>query len=125
VDFRLPGRPPNAADAYLRMIPRSEMDIAIVGSAVSLTLDAGGTCTHARVALGAVAATPLLAAEAADALVGTRLEQGDLEAAGRAAAASARPIDDKRGSAAYRRKLAAVLTKRAARIAAERARSPR
>ncbi len=123
VDFRLPGRPAHSGDAYLRMIPRSEMDIAIVGAAVSLTLDEAGSCTAARVALAAVADTPLLVAAAARALIGTRLEQASLEAAARAASESARPIDDKRGSATYRRKLAAVLTRRAAGIAVERARS--
>lgn len=123
VDFRLPGRPAHSGDAYLRMIPRSEMDIAIVGAAVSLSLDEAGSCTAARVALAAVADTPLLVEAAASALIGTRLEQASLEAAAHAASELARPIDDKRGSAAYRRKLAAVLTRRAARIAVERARS--
>jgi carbon-monoxide dehydrogenase medium subunit len=105
------------------MIPRSEMDIAIVGAAVSLSLDEAGSCTAARVALAAVADTPLLVEAAASALIGTRLEQASLEAAAHAASELARPIDDKRGSAVYRRKLAAVLTRRAARIAVERARS--
>ncbi len=125
VDFLLPERPPHSGDAYLRMIPRSEMDIAIVGAGVSLTLDTAGTCTAARVALGAVAATPLLVAEAANALVGTSVANEALEAAGRAASAAANPIDDKRGNAAYRRKVVGVLTRRAARSALERARGDR
>ncbi len=123
VDFRLPARPAHSGDAYLRMIPRSEMDIAIVGAAVSLSLNEAGACSAARVSLGAVADTPLLVTAAAAALIGTRLEQASLEAAARAATDAARPIDDKRGSATYRRKLAAVLTRRAAGIAADRARS--
>ncbi|MBO0765428.1 MAG: FAD binding domain-containing protein, partial [Hyphomicrobiaceae bacterium] len=58
--FLLPPQPARTADAYLRFIPRTEMDIAVVGAGVCLTLDAGGTCTAARVALGAVAPRPLL-----------------------------------------------------------------
>lgn len=121
VDFRLPARPPRSSDAYLRMIPRTEMDIAIVGVGVSLTLDEGGTCTAARVVLGAVAATQLLVEEAAAALIGTTLDDAALDAAGAASAAAARPIDDKRGTVDYRRKVAGVLTRRAAKIARDRA----
>src|SRR6185295_12493202 len=69
VSFTLPPRPPGSADAYLRMIPRSEMDSAVVGCGVSLSLE-GGVCTAARVALGAVAPTVLLVEEAAKALIG-------------------------------------------------------
>jgi CO dehydrogenase flavoprotein C-terminal domain/[2Fe-2S] binding domain len=65
VAFHLPKRPPRSADAYLRFIPRTEMDIAVVGAAVSLTLDAGGVCSDARVVLGAVAPTAILLSEAA------------------------------------------------------------
>src|ERR1700719_4036617 len=60
VECRLPKRPPRSADAYLRFIPRTEMDIAVVGAGISVTLDAGGVCRDAREALGAVAPTPLL-----------------------------------------------------------------
>jgi carbon-monoxide dehydrogenase medium subunit len=121
VDFHLPPRPALSGDAYLRMIPRSEMDIAIVGSAVSLTLDADGKCTDARVALGAVAATPLRVDAAAAALVGTRLDDDALQAAAAAASAAASPIDDKRGTIEYRKKVAGVLTRRAAKTAYARA----
>ena len=58
--FLLPAKPARTSDAYLRFIPRTEMDIAVVGCGVCLTLDAGGECTAARVALGAVAPRPLL-----------------------------------------------------------------
>ena len=121
VNFRLPPRPAHSRDAYLRMIPRSEMDIAIVGAGVNLTLDGDGSCTAARVAIGAVAATVLLVPAAADALVGTRLDDAALEAAGAAASAAANPIDDKRGTIDYRRRVTGVLTRRAAKIAGERA----
>lgn len=121
VSFTLPPRPKGSADAYLRMIPRTEMDIAVVGCGVNLTLE-GGTVTAARVGLGAVAPTALLVEEAAKALIGSKLEGAALEAAAAACSAACRPIDDKRGTIAYRTKVAGVLLKRTAAIAAERAR---
>jgi carbon-monoxide dehydrogenase medium subunit len=123
VSLRVPTPAPRTADAYLRFIPRAEMDIAVAGAGVSVSLDEGGICTAARVALGAVAPTPLLVNEAADVLVGSRLDDDALREAGRRASEAARPISDKRGPAEYRRRLAGVLTRRAAAIAAERARS--
>src|SRR5213593_3509956 len=121
--FLLPPRPPRSSDAYLRFIPRTEMDIAVVGAGVSLTLDGGGTITAARVSLGAVAARLLLVPAAAQAIIGSRLDrpaQDLLEAAARAAC---RPIDDKRGTTEFRIDVAAVLTRRAALIALDRART--
>ena len=123
VAFELPERPPRSADAYLRFIPRTEMDIAVVGAGVNLTLDGNGRCTAARVALGAVAPTVLLVEEAGAALVGTDCGDAAIEAMAAAARAACRPIDDKRGTAEYRTKVAGVLAARAARIAAERARN--
>lgn len=120
VSFTLPPRPPGSGDAYLRMIPRTEMDIAVVGCGVSLTLK-GGVCTAARVGLGAVAPTVLLVEPAAKALIGSRLEAAALDAAAAACRAACRPIDDKRGTIAYRTKIAGVLLKRTAAIAAKRA----
>jgi carbon-monoxide dehydrogenase medium subunit len=120
VSFTLPPRPPGAGDAYLRMIPRTEMDIAVVGCGVNLTLR-DGTCTAARVGLGAVAPTVLLVEEAAKALVGSRLDTAALEAAAAACRAACRPIDDKRGTIAYRTRIAGVLLKRTVGIAADRA----
>jgi carbon-monoxide dehydrogenase medium subunit len=120
VSFALPPRPNGSSDAYLRMIPRTEMDIAVVGIGVSLTLK-DGVCTAARVGLGAVAPTALLVAPAAQALVGSRLDDAALEAAAAACRAACRPIDDKRGTIAYRTKTAGVLLKRTAAIAAQRA----
>jgi carbon-monoxide dehydrogenase medium subunit len=98
------------------------MDIAVAGAGVSLTLDANGVCTAARVAIGAVAPTAVLLADAAQALIGTRIDDGALAKAAQAAIAAARPIDDKRGTIEYRRAMAGVLTKRAAATAAARAR---
>jgi CO/xanthine dehydrogenase FAD-binding subunit len=122
VSFFLPPRPPHSGDAYQRFTPRTEMDIAVVGVGISLTLDDAGTCTAARVALGAVAPTALLVTEAADALVGTRVDDAALQRLAKAASAACRPIDDKRGTKEYRIKVAGVLAKRTAEQALERAR---
>jgi carbon-monoxide dehydrogenase medium subunit len=121
VSFLLPPRPPRSGDAYLRFIPRTEMDIAVVGAGVNLSLDGDGTITAARVSLGAVAARVLLVPEAAQAIIGSRLDreaQDRLEAAARAAC---RPIDDKRGTIEFRVDVAGVLTRRTALIALDRA----
>ena len=120
-EFHLPKRPPRSADAYLRFIPRTEMDIAVVGAGVNVTLDAGGVCRDARVSLGAVAPTPLLVPEAAAALIGRKLDQTALDALDAAARKACKPIDDKRGTIDYRIKVAGVLARRAAAIAFERA----
>jgi len=123
VSFWLPPRRPRSSDAYLRFIPRTEMDIAVVGAGVSLTVDGGGTITAARVSLGAVAPRVLLVGEAASAIVGSRLDraaQDRLEAAARAACA---PIDDKRGTVEFRIQVAGVLARRAALIALDRVRT--
>jgi carbon-monoxide dehydrogenase medium subunit len=125
VSFTLPARPKGSSDAYLRMIPRTEMDIAVVGCGVSLTID-NGTCTAARVGLGAVAPTVLLVEAAAKALigskvVGSKLDDAALAKAAAACSAACRPIDDKRGTIAYRTKVAGVLLTRTATIAADRA----
>jgi carbon-monoxide dehydrogenase medium subunit len=122
VSFFLPARPAHSGDAYQRFTPRTEMDIAVVGVGISLTLDGGGTCTAARVALGAVAPTALLVKEAADALIGTRVDNAALDRLAKAASAACRPIDDKRGTKEYRIKVAGVLAKRTAQQALERAR---
>jgi aerobic carbon-monoxide dehydrogenase medium subunit len=123
VSILLPARPPRTGDAYLRFIPRTEMDIAVVGAGVSLSLDPAGVCRAARLALGAVAARPLLVPEGAAALVGTWVDEVALERLAEAASAACRPIDDKRGTIAYRIKVAGVLARRAAQIALERARA--
>jgi len=108
------------SDAYLRFIPRTEMDIAVAGAAVSLTLDEGGICTAARVVIGAVATTALLVPAAAAALIGSTIDAAALEAAATAASAAAKPISDRRGTAEFRRHVVGVLVKRAAVIAAQR-----
>lgn len=107
-------------DAYLRFTPRTEMDIAVAGVGVSVSLD-GAECVAARVAIGAVAKTALLVGEAEEALIGTVLDEASLQQAGEACQAAAQPISDKRGSAAYRRKVVGVLCRRALAVARDRA----
>jgi len=121
LEFRLPARPKRAADAYLRLIPRTEMDIAVVGAGVSLALDDAGNITEAHVSLGAVAPTTLLVPAAGAALVGGKLTDAALEKLDAAARAACNPIDDKRGTIDYRTKIAGVLARRAAAIAYNRA----
>jgi aerobic carbon-monoxide dehydrogenase medium subunit len=116
----LPAKKLKSGDAYLRFIPRTEMDIAVVGVAVNLTL-AKGVISTARVSLGAVAPTPLLVKEAAKAIIGSKLDDDALEALAAACSAACNPIDDKRGTIEYRQRVAGVLAKRAAKIAFERA----
>lgn len=119
--FFLPQRAPRSADAYMRFTPRSEMDIAVVGCGISLTLDEKGVCTHARVSLGAVAERALVVPEAAAALIGTTVDEAALTALAAAASAAARPIDDKRGTKVFRIKIAGVLARRTAVVALNRA----
>jgi len=121
VSLSFPKRGARAGDAYLRFIPRTEMDIAVVGCGIALELDADGVCTQARVALGAVAARALLVAEAADAIIGTSLDAAALDKLAAAASAACRPIDDKRGTVEFRTDVAGVLARRVAKIAYERA----
>mgnify|MGYP001554357391 FL=1 len=121
LEIRLPARPAGASDAYLRAIPRTEMDIAVVGCGVSLALDGDGTVTGARVSLGAIAPTALLVADAGAALVGSKLDEAALARLDEAARAAARPIADKRGTIEYRTALAGVLARRVALIAYRRA----
>ena len=123
VDFWLPPQAKQGGDAYLRFIPRTEMDIAVVGVGVNLELDGQGRCARARVALGAVAPQPLLVEAAGRALVGTTVDAAALAALAAAASAACAPITDKRGTIEFRIQVAGVLARRAASIALTRARS--
>ena len=120
--LKLPMPAPRSSDAYLRFIPRTEMDIAVVGAGVAITLADDGTCTAARLALGAVAPTVVLVEAAAETLVGTKIDDAALDAFAEAARAAAKPIDDKRGTIKFRKHVAGVLARRTAAIALERAR---
>lgn len=121
VSIHIPAPATHSGACYLRFIPRNEMDIAVAGVGVSVTLD-GGSFRGARVALSSVAPTPLLVREAGDALAGSPVSSGAIERAAEIAKAAARPITDMRGTAEYRRHLCAVLTRRALHRAIERAR---
>jgi len=123
LSIALAAPPARSADAYLRLIPRTEMDIAVVGAAVRIALAADGSCSAARVALGAVAPTAIRVPDAEAALVGTRVDAAALARLAEAARAAAQPIDDKRGTIAYRRQVAGVLARRAAEKALARARA--
>jgi carbon-monoxide dehydrogenase medium subunit len=121
VSFSLPKKMPNSGGAYRRFTPRTEMDIAVVGVGMNITLDDSGVCIHARVALGAVAEKALLVEEAANVLIGTKLDASAVANLSAAVCAACRPIDDKRGTKEYRIKVAGVLARRVAEIALERA----
>jgi carbon-monoxide dehydrogenase medium subunit len=118
----LPRRPPFSGDAYLRFTPRTEMDIAVVGAGVNITLDKNDICSSARVSLGAVAERALLVPAAAAALIGRKVDDAALELLAAAASAACRPIDDKRGTREFRIQVAGVMAQRAARNALTRAR---
>ncbi|HEY8517714.1 MAG TPA: xanthine dehydrogenase family protein subunit M [Candidatus Binatia bacterium] len=123
VEIRVPAPAPRSADCYQRFIPRNEMDIAVVGVGASVTLGADGRCTAARIGLGAVAPTAVLATDAAAALVGTTLDDAALARAADAARAHARPISDMRAPAEYRTEVTGVLLRRVVAEAARRARA--
>ena len=118
VKFAMPKT--STKDAYLRFTPRTEMDIAVAGVGVRVSVE-NGICTDARVSIGAVAPTALLVTSAANILIGSCLDEAALAAAGQACKDSASPISDKRGTAEYRQKVVAVLCKRAIAIAHKRA----
>ncbi|MBL4873498.1 MAG: xanthine dehydrogenase family protein subunit M, partial [Rhodobacteraceae bacterium] len=107
----LPARADNSGDAYLRFIPRTEMDIAVSAAGVNLTLDATGVVTQARVTLGAVAPTVLVVDDAAKAIIGTKLDDDAIAELQAACSAACNPIDDKRGTIEFRTKTAGVLAK--------------
>jgi CO/xanthine dehydrogenase FAD-binding subunit len=121
ISINLPPKPLRSGEAYLRFIPRSEMDIAVVGASVFVVLDEAGICIAARASLGAVAPTVLMFDEADGILVGAKPDEQAIEKAAGILMAACRPIDDKRGTAEYRTDIAGVLFKRAAKIALERA----
>ncbi|MFL2529684.1 MAG: FAD binding domain-containing protein [Candidatus Azotimanducaceae bacterium] len=118
--INLPKRTGKSGDAYLRFIPRTEMDIAVVSAGVNLTLEKGLVKT-ARVCLGAVGPTAVLVQKAAKAIIGSKLDEESLKKMADACSAACNPISDKRGTVEYRTKVAGVLAKRAAKIAFERA----
>jgi CO/xanthine dehydrogenase FAD-binding subunit len=121
VSLDLPPPAPGSGACYLRFIPRNEMDIAVAGAGAAVVLD-NGAFRSARIALGAVAPTPLFVPEAGEALAGRPVTPESIRAAAEIARAAARPITDMRGAAEYRRNLCAVLARRALEAAVRRAR---
>ena len=124
VALSFPAPKPGFGAAYLRFIPRNEMDIAVVGVGASVQLDESRTkIVSARIALGAVAPKPLFIPAAGEALAGKAISDEAIAEAARLAQAAATPITDMRGTAEYRKHLSAVLTGRALRKAIERAKT--
>ena len=113
VEFRVPAPKANSSSYYVRFIPRAEMDIAVVGVGVSMTLNDGGQVEDVNIALASVAPTPVRATDAENALRGETLTAALAREAGEQAEKAASPISDVRGSADYRRELTKVLTRRA------------
>jgi carbon-monoxide dehydrogenase medium subunit len=111
-EIQIPNMLPHSGGAYLKQKRRQGADLAVVGVAVLVVME-GEVLKDVKIALGAVAPTPIRAKKAEGILRGKKLDQGLLEKSGQAASGEARPIDDIRGSADYRRELLAVLTKRA------------
>jgi len=124
VEFAIPAPGPHSGGTYVRHTPRRELDIAVVGVSSQITL-ANGICAKARIALAAVAPTPVRATEAEQALTGQALTPALIERAADLAVGAARPISDQRGSADFRRHLVRVLTRRTLTTAHERARAAR
>jgi carbon-monoxide dehydrogenase medium subunit len=120
VEFAIPAPGPRSGGSYLRHTPRRELDIAVVGVASQVTLS-NGVCSKARIALAAVAPTPVRATAAERALEGQPLTPARIEEAARLAVEAARPISDQRGSVEFRRHLVRVLTQRTLTRALERA----
>ena len=118
--INLPKRNDYEGDAYLRFIPRTEMDIAVVGCAVNLSLE-NGVVTAAKVVLGAVGPKVILAHSAADCLVGTKLDGSSLSRFSAECSLIAKPISDKRGSEEFRKDIIGVIAQRAAKKAYDRA----
>ena len=119
--IHLPKRTNNQGDAYLRFIPRTEMDIAVVGCAVNIEIK-NEVIIKARVSLGAVAPTALLLENAAEKIIGSKLENKALDHLAEEASKACNPINDKRGTIEFRTHVAGVLAKRTAKIAYDRAR---
>ncbi len=116
----LPNKPVKSSSAYLRLIPRTEMDIAVVGAAASLTLDKNNECLDAIICLGAVAPKATIVKNAKKILVGNIIDSDSLATLVTACEDTCDPINDTRGTIAYRTKVAGVLAKRAVKIAYKR-----
>ena len=115
-EIHVPNLPPHSKGRYLKLTPRRSMDLAVVGVAAVVVAE-DGICNDIRIALGAVAPTPIRARQAEDILRGQRLSDEVIERAARTAATECRPISDHRALAEYRCNMVEVLTKQAIRQA--------
>jgi CO/xanthine dehydrogenase FAD-binding subunit len=111
-EIQISNLPPHAKGIYLKLTPRRAMDLAIVGVAVVVIAE-DGFCNDIRIALGAVAPTPIRAKRAEGILKGQKFDEQAIEKAAQTAAEESKPIDDHRASAEYRREMVKVLTRRA------------
>ena len=124
VEIQVPNPPAHSGGGYIKHTLRRALDLALVGVAVIIVLDsANGACKDIKIALGAVAPTPIRASKAESIIKGKNLEVKLIDQVAQAAAEEARPISDIRGSAEYRREMVRVLTRRAVRQAWETAKS--
>ena len=126
IEFRIPAPVRGSSDAYERFIPRTEMDIAVVGAAARIRLDADGKCWEATVVLGAMAPTVVEMTAATEILKGLEIPEDSPDdpiwtQLGDAAVSCCNPIDDKRGTAEFRRRVAGVLARRTVITASKRA----
>lgn len=122
VSIKLPLKKQNSSGAYLRFTPRTEMDIAVVGVGVNITLSDSGICEDAKISIGAVAEKALVVEDAASALIGNKITEEIIEDYIEKVRASARPINDKRGTVEFRIQVIGVIAKRALNMALERIR---
>ena len=120
-EIRLPTPPPNSGGLYIKHSPRGAMDISAVGAASVVSIGSDGTCASVRIALGAVAPTPMRAFGAEGRLVGQTPTDENIAESARIAAQACSPIADVRSGAEYRREIAQVLTERTLRHAAQTA----
>ena len=122
VSLHFPAPLANSGAFYRRFIPRNEMDIAVVGVGASVVLSGDrSSFVSARIAVGAVAPTPLFVREAGEALAGQPVSDETIRRAADLARDAARPISDMRGTAEYRKHLTSVLTCRVVEGAVQRA----
>ena len=122
LSVKFPIKKPNSSGAYLRFTPRTEMDIAVVGVGINVTMSDSGICEEAKVSIGAVAEKALVVEDAATALVGNKITDEIIENFISKVRASARPINDKRGTVDFRIQVIGVIAKRALKMALERIR---
>lgn len=122
VSIKFPLKKQNSSGAYLRFTPRTEMDIAVVGVGVNITLSDSGICEDAKISIGAVAEKALVVEDAATALIGNKITEEIIEDYIEKVRASARPINDKRGTVEFRIQVIGIIAKRALNMALERIR---